>query len=711
MPASRFASCFASLRSPRPCLPVSRHSLLWALGGYCRLQCRPFDARLMMQQFPPPYTTDTLVSAACGLGLKIRRLSRTGSALGRLETPYIALCKRNGDDPAELRLVVGHADGEIRWMSPGESEPRAATPDEFEAGHGGEVFLLRVDTPEVDDPDAESRQGFGFRWFVPELLKYRAVWRDVLLASLALQLLALAAPLFTQVIIDKVIVHRTISTLAVVGVALFIVMLFSSLLGWARQTLLHHTGNRIDAVLGMSVVRHLFSVPVGYFAQRPTGVIAARLQGIETIREFIASAALSLLLDLPFLLIFVALMFWYSVSLTLVTLAVLAAIVGLSAAVAPLMRERLNDQFLLGARNQAFITEHVAGIDTVKCLQMEAQLGERYAGHLADYLNASFRTRQLGNLYNSLASLLEQLMRLLILVAGAWMAMTSTEFTIGMLVAFQMFAGNLSGPAMRVVGLWQQFQQARLAVQRLADIMDAPGEPQTLQPLRATRQRGHIVIENLSYRHSERHPWLYEGLSLQFHPGRSVALMGPSGCGKSTLARLLLGFHQPQRGRILIDGIAIDHLPANELRSHFGVVPQETLLFSGTLLANLQAADPHASFDMIVTACEMAGIHDTIEKLPDGYQTVVGERGVGLSGGQRQRIAIARALIRQPQVLIFDEATSALDSHTAAQMAATINQLRGRVTVLFITHALPAGLQVDETIRLGRPDTVTEPAA
>lgn len=709
--ARMFPLRFASLVAQRPCLPLSRHALLWALGSYCRLQRIPFAAELLMQQFPPPYTTDTLISAARGLGLKIRRLSRTGAALTRLTTPYIALCKRSGDEPATLKLVIGYADGEIRWLGPEQGTPQSEALLAFEADHAGEVFLLQPGTPAVEDPDAGPTQGFGFRWFVPELLKYRQVWRDVLLASFAMQLLALATPLCTQVIIDKVIVHRTLSTLVVVAIALLIFMLFSSLLGWARQTLLHHTGNRIDAVLGMAVVRHLFSVPVGYFAQRPTGVIAARLQGVETIREFIASAALSLLLDIPFLLIFVAMMFWYSVPLTLVTLAVLAAIVGLSAAVAPLLRVRLNEQFLLGARNQAFITEHVAGIDTVKCLQMEAQLGERYAGFLADYLNASFRTRQLGNLYNSLASTLEQLMRLLILVIGAWTAMTSTEFTIGMLVAFQMFAGNLSAPAMRVVGLWQQFQQARLSVQRLADIMDAPAEPQALQPARTTQRRGRIVIENLAYRHSERHPWLYEGLNLTVEPGRSIALMGPSGCGKSTLARLLLGFHQPQQGRILIDGIAIDHLAANELRSYFGVVPQETLLFSGSLLANLQAADPHASVDMIVTACVMAGIHDTIEALPDGYQTVIGERGIGLSGGQRQRIAIARALIRQPHVLIFDEATSALDRHTAAQLAATINRVRGKVTVLFITHALPAGLQIDETIWLGRQQPVRAPRA
>ncbi len=719
-------SRFRSIPPSPPSLPMDRHALLWALGSFCRLQRIPFDAELMMQQYPPPYTTDTLIAAARELGLKIRRASLSEAELAKLRSPCLALCRGKVDGTHELRLLIGRTESDltsaepesrskdrptIYWLSPASPEPCVDTPQVFARDYAGEAFLLQVAGEPLQDPDVPETRGFGFRWFVPELLKYRCIWRDVLLASLALQLLALATPLCTQVIIDKVIVHRTTSTLIVVGIALAIFTLFSSLLSWARQTLLHHTGNRIDAVLGMAVIRHLFSVPIDYFSQRPTGVIAARLQGVETIREFIASAALSLLLDIPFLIVFVAMMFWYSVPLTCVVLALLTLIAMLSGAVAPVLRARLDEQFLLGARNQAFITEHVAGIDTVKCLQMEPQLRERYAGFLGDYLNASFRTRQLGNLYNTLASMLEQIMRLLILVIGAWTAMHSTEFTIGMLVAFQMFAGNLSAPAMRIVGLWQQFQQARLSVQRLADIMDAPGEPQALQPARNTHRRGHVRIENLAYRHSERHPWLYQGLNLQFEPGRTIALMGPSGCGKSTLARLLLGFHHPQQGRVLIDGIATDHLAANELRSYFGVVPQETLLFAGSLLANLQAADPHASVEMIVTACVMAGIHDTIEVLPDGYQTLVGERGIGLSGGQRQRIAIARALIRQPHILIFDEATSALDRETAAQLAATINRLRGKATVLFITHALPPGLQVDETIMLGYPAPARSPQA
>ena len=275
-------------------------------------------------------------------------------------------------------------------------------------------------------------------------------------------------------------------------------------------------------------------------------------------------------------------------------------------------------------------------------------------------------------------------------------------FTIGMLVAFQMFAGKLSQPMMRLVGLWQQFQQSRLAVLRLGDLMNAPPEPYSLTPSRQRQGSGRIDIEGVSFRYADDRPFLYEDLSLQIEPGRTVAIMGPSGSGKSTLAKLLQGFYWPTTGTIKIDGIDIRHLSANELRANFGVVPQETVLFSGTIYDNLRLANAHATFDQVVQACKMAEIHGAIEALPQGYQTPIGERGAGLSGGQKQRLAIARALLKRPRVLIFDEATSALDADTAEHFARTINALKGKVTMLFITHALPPNLRVDSVINVGR---------
>jgi len=358
--------------------------------------------------------------------------------------------------------------------------------------------------------------------------------------------------------------------------------------------------------------------------------------------------------------------------------------------------------FLLGARNQAFTTEYIAGLETVKSLQMEPQLNARYSDYLAEYLRSGFTVRQIGNTYNTLSNGLEQMMTLGILIIGAWTVMNNTDFTIGMLVAFQMFASRLSQPMLRLVGLWQQFQQANLSVQRMGDIMNAPAEPYSILPTRLREGKGQIDIEALSFRYADNLPFLYEGFNLNVAPGKVVAIMGPSGSGKSTLTKLLQGFYQPAGGTIKIDGNDIRYLSANELRHYFGVVPQETILFSGTIYDNLLMANPHATFDQVVHACKMAEIHNAIEALPQGYQTEIGERGVGLSGGQKQRIAIARALIKQPKILIFDEATSSLDATTAEHFAATINQLKGKVTMMFITHAMPKNLLVDEIVRIGQ---------
>ncbi len=271
-----------------------------------------------------------------------------------------------------------------------------------------------------------------------------------------------------------------------------------------------------------------------------------------------------------------------------------------------------------------------------------------------------------------------------------------------MINTIDMFASRLSQPMLRLVGLWQQFQQANLAVQRMGDIMDAPPEPYSVLPTRLREGKGQIDIASLSFRYADNLPFLYESFNLNVAPGKIIAIMGPSGSGKSTLTKLLQGFYQPAGGTIKIDDNDIRYLSANELRHYFGVVPQETILFSGTIYDNLMMANPHANFEQVIHACKMAEIHNDIEQLPQGYQTEIGERGVGLSGGQKQRIAIARALIKRPKILIFDEATSSLDAATAEQFANTINQLKGKVTMMFITHAMPKNLLVDEVVNIGQ---------
>jgi len=705
-------------------MPLASVHFVWALGAISQLKRIPFAPELLEQQFPPPHSAGSLLEAAAALGVQAQRQVRAANDIQRVPLPCLAVLRSTGaegESPGDARAQGGQnprnsnaahalalvikADAErVVLLEPGAASGATFSTVDFNQRYAGELILFASHPEPLADVDAASgrKEAFGFSWFIPELLKHKKIWRDVLLASLGIQLVALATPLFTQIVLDRVVAHQALNTLAVIGIALAVFLVFNAGMSWVRQYLVLHTGTRVDAVLGTRVFEHLLKLPPRYYEHRPTGVVVARLHGVETIREFVAGAAVTLLLDLPFLLIFLAVMFYYSWILSLITLSILAAIMLLSLAVVPQIRKRVNQQFLLGARNQAFVTEYIAGMETVKSLQMEPQLKARFGEYLSTYLRAGFNTRQLSNTYYAAANALEQLLTLLILVTGAWIVMQNEGFTIGMLVAFQMFAGRMSQPLLRLVGLWQEFQQSAIAVRRLGDIMNAPPEPYSVIPARDGAREGGIAICDLSFRYDDTLPYLYRHLNASLRPGACVALMGPSGSGKSTLAKLLQGFYLPTEGRIMLDGRDIRHLAANELRSYFGVVPQDTVLFSGTIYRNLIDANPNASFEQVIQVCRWAEIHDTIDRLPGGYQSRIGEHGAGLSGGQKQRLAIARALLKRPKILIFDEAASNLDRPTAEQLALTINQLKGKVTMLYITHQLPQGLEVDQVVTLGR---------
>ena len=642
-----------------------------------------FDAALLAQRFPGPHGLPQLIEALQALGFRTAQ-----GALARAAFPCIAF--RNGEAVLAIK-ADGHR---LLYFEPGAAKGAIADRDAFEP----HAIFARHQAEKEIEPAAGK---FGWLWFWRELARHKGVWRDVLAASLFIQLMALATPLFTQVVIDKVVVHQTTNTLIVIAVALALFLLFNAGMSWLRQYLVLHTGNRVDAVLGSEVLRHLLRLPLPYFEHRPTGVLIARMRAVETVREFLSGATISLVLDLPFLLVFAAVMFFYSWQLTLIALAMLALISALSIAITPLLRARLNRQFLLGARNQAFLTEYVAGIETVKSLQMEPRLESRYDEMLAAYLASGFDARQVSNTYNVAANALEQAMTLAILCLGALLVMRNDGFTIGMLVAFLMFASRLSQPMLRLAGLWQEFQHALIAVKRLGDIMDVPAEPQALVPSRAPEGRAEVAVTGLAFRYSPAHPYLFRRLDFTLEPGKLTVLAGASGSGKSTLAKLLLGFYAPDEGQISIDGRDTRQLAANELRQYFGVVPQETVLFSGTIYENLIAASPNAALPEAIGACRVAEIHEAIERLPRGYQTEIGEHGVGLSGGQKQRLAIARALLKRPRVLIFDEATSSLDAATAEKFAQTVNKLKGAAAILFIAHQVPRGLAIDEMLTLG----------
>ncbi|MGK5060316.1 peptidase domain-containing ABC transporter [Janthinobacterium sp. LB2P49] len=690
---------------------ISHVSFLWAIQAMCALHNHPFSEEIVENISAAPYNMEKILKCGADIGLEINGISGVKIEIHKLKFPcllininktvlkQIELEEYDEIDNHEVILVLNIIDEQALIAAPGNKETFIVDKKYIKIENKNILFFNKVLSTNIESENSQDAK-FGFSWFLPELLRHKKIWKEILLASLVIQIIALATPLFTQTIIDKVIVHRTQSTLIVVLVGMTIFMFFSAIISWVRQYLILHTGNKVDAMLGTEVFDHLLKLPPNYFQSRPTGVIAARLHGIETIREFISSAAITLMLDLPFLIIFAAIMFYYSIKLTIIVVAILLLIVLISLLTSPLFQKKLQLQFQLGARNQAFLTEYISGMETVKSLQLESQLGSKYSNYLSSYLSASFSMKQLANTYNTSANLLEQLMTLAILGLGAYTVMNNADFTIGMLIAFQMFASKLSQPMLKLVGLWQQFQQASLSIKRLGDLMDAPTEHYSTTPARSGRKKGAIQIRGISFKYNKKSPLLYENLSFNILPGEMIAVMGPSGSGKSTLAKIMLGFYRPTSGSIKIDDIDIVHLSVNELRNNFGVVPQETTLFSGTIFENLSIANPRCNLEQVIAACKMAEIHSTIEGLPKGYQTEIGERGAGLSGGQKQRIAIARALLKRPSILIFDEATSALDSETAENFSRTINNLKGKVTILFITHGLPKGISVDRIFQL-----------
>lgn len=556
------------------------------------------------------------------------------------------------------------------------------------------------------DTSARSAEEFGWRWFVQAFFSDRRTVRTAFVASLVIQLLALAFPLATQAIVDKVIANQAENTLVVLGAGVAMLVAFSTTLSWLRQTLLIRFANLIDARLAQRVFDHLVHLPLAYFEQRSTGATITRVHGVERIREFLAGAFLLIALELPFMFVFLAMMFSYSALLSGVVGFFLVAMLSLSLLVGPRLRRLSAEQFQRGAAVQGFLTEHVGAPETLKALQLESHVGRRFAELNQEHLAAATRTRELANSYGSLMQGAEQLMNVLVLCLGAYLAMSTTTMTIGMLVAFQMFSQRVSQPLLRISGYWQELQHVRIAISQLGDVMNTSAERYAALATSVPGATGRLSAERLTFRYAPGREPLFENLSFVLEPGQILLVSGPSGSGKSTLTRVLLGLHMNYSGTVRIDGRDARSMSVNEARSYFGVVPQESILFSGTVLENLRASVPYATFEQVVSACRLAGVHETVENLPDGYQTVLGERGVGLSGGQRQRLAIARALLKRPRILVFDESTSGLDEAAAELIAQTVNQLRGRASVLFIAHKVPRALRIDARIDLGTPPTL-----
>jgi ATP-binding cassette, subfamily B, bacterial HlyB/CyaB len=650
------------------------------------------DPAQILHRFGPRIGVPEMLRCAKELGLRARAVKSESQRLAGTALPAIAVMRDGG-----FLLLAKAAKDKVLVQDPLKSLPAVMTQAELEAGWTGDLVLMTRRAGLVD-----LTRRFDVTWFLGAVHKYRSVLTEVLVASFFLQLFALVSPLFFQLIIDKVLVHRSLSTLDVLVLGLVAVSLFEAILGTLRTYVFSHTTNRIDVELGARLFRHLLALPLAYFQARRVGDSVARVRELENIRNFLTSSALTLVIDLFFTFVFVAVMFFYSPLLTWVVLGSFPVYILISAGATPIFRRRLEEKFQRGAENQAFLVESITGVETLKAMAIEPQMQRRWEEQLAGYVAASFRVLRLGNVASQAVQLISKLVTAFILFFGAKMVIDG-DLSVGELVAFNILAGRVSAPVLRIAQIWQDFHQARISVERLGDILNTPAEP-TFNTTRAALPaiKGEITFEHVTFRYRVDGPETLHDISFTVAPDQVLGIVGPSGSGKSTLAKLLQRLYVPESGRILVDGVDLAMVDASWLRRQLGVVLQENVLFNRSIRDNIALPDPGMPLELVVEAAKLAGAHDFILELPEGYDTIVGERGSSLSGGQRQRIAIARALVTQPRILIFDEATSSLDYESERIIQRNMNAIVSGRTVLIIAHRLSTVRRADRIITIDR---------
>jgi subfamily B ATP-binding cassette protein HlyB/CyaB len=641
----------------------------------------PADGSQLRHQFAQSgqLLTDTdLLRAAKHLGLKAGLLK---SEWGKLPgTPFPAVAKRTDG----RYVVLAKIDGDKALIQdPVEGRPLVLSREQFEAAWTGELLLF---TKRANLRLQDLK--FDFTWFIPALVKYRKFLGEVLIASFFLQLFALLTPLFMQVVIDKVLVHKGFTTLHVLAIGMIALALFDAVLGGLRTYLFSHTTNRIDVGLGAQLFRHVLALPLAYFEARRVGDTVARVRELEHIRQFLTSHSVTVVLDVLFTVVFLAVMWFYSPLLTLVVMASLPLYAILSVAITPMIRARLHEKFNRGAENQSFLVEAISGIQTVKALAVEPPLLRKWEEQLAGYVRASFRATSVMTVAGQTGTFIQKVTTVGILWVGAYRVIEG-DLSIGQLIAFNMLSAQVTGPLLRMVNLWQEFQQVGVSVERLGDVLNTQPEP-SYNPNRTTLPQvaGQVIFEDVTFRYRPDGSEVLRKVSFSVAPGKIIGIVGRSGSGKSTIAKLIQRLYVPERGRILVDGVDLAQVDPAWLRRQVGVVLQENFLFNRSVRDNIALADPGLAMEQVMQAAKLAGAHEFILELAEGYDTLVGEHGCSLSGGQRQRIAIARALVANPRILIFDEATSALDYESEAIIQRNMAHIsRGR-TVFVIAHRL-----------------------
>ena len=674
------------LSSPSDSTPPSAATEVTDTGLICllilaRFYDLPADGSQLRHQFAQsgqPLSDTDLLRAAKHLGLKAGVLKTQWNKLAG--TPFPAIAKRTDGRYVVLAKLEGE---KILVQDPVEARPHVLSREQFETAWSGQLLLF---TKRANLRLQDLK--FDFTWFIPAIVKYRTLLGEVLVASFFLQLFALLTPLFTQVVIDKVLVHKGFTTLHVLAIGMIALALFDAILGGLRTYLFSHTTNRIDVGLGAQLFRHVLALPLAYFEARRVGDTVARVRELEHIRQFLTSHSVTVVLDVVFTVVFLAVMWFYSPVLTLVVMGSLPLYALLSVVITPAIRSRLHEKFNRGADNQSFLVEAISGIQTVKALAVEPPLLRKWEEQLAGYVRASFRATSLMTVAGQTGMLIQKVTTVAVLWLGAYRVIEG-DLTIGQLIAFNMLSAQVTGPLLRLVNLWQEFQQVGISVQRLGDILNTQPEP-SYNPNRTTLPQvaGQVVFEDVTFRYRPDGTEVLRKVSFAVTPGKVIGLVGRSGSGKSTIAKLIQRLYVPECGRILVDGVDLAQVDPAWLRRQVGVVLQENFLFNSSVRDNIALTDPGLAMEQVIRSSTLAGAHEFILELPEGYDTMVGEHGCSLSGGQRQRIAIARALVANPRILIFDEATSALDYESEAIIQQNMAQMSQGRTVFIIAHRL-----------------------
>lgn len=639
----------------------------------------PIDAAQLRHQLGSdrPARLEDLTRLARRAGARAKQTKIASHRLQDAPLPAIAEM-----DDGRFLILGSIRDGRAIVQEPGQPIAEVRLEDLLEVLTGRFLLLTSRIT------GSESERKFDVTWFIPALIRYRGMIGDVLAASFVLQLFALATPLFFQVVIDKVLVHQGLTTLNVLIIGLCAVIVFETFLGGLRAFLFTHTTSRVDVELGAKLYRHLLNLPLAYFEARRVGDTVARVRELETIREFLTSSAATLVIDLLFTFVFLAVMYFYSQTLLLIVLIAIVFYVIISAFLTPPLRARIDERFQRGAESQAFLVESVTAVQTLKASAIEPQMQSRWERLLAGYVRSSFDANVIGIWGGQAIQAVNKLSTAVILFVGATLVIEG-NLTVGELVAFNMLAGRVAEPVLRLSQLWQQFQEARVGVHRLGDILNTPQEAsatgsRTTMPALV----GNVRFDDVTFRYRPGGREILRGVSLDISPGEVIGIVGPSGSGKSTLAKLVQRLYVPESGRVLIDGVDLALIDPAWLRRQIGVVLQENILFNRSVRDNIAIADPGMSMEQVVGSAQMAGAHEFILELSEGYDTQLEERGGNLSGGQRQRLAIARALASNPKMLILDEATSALDAESESVIQRNLPRIAEGRTVLIIAHRL-----------------------